>query len=312
MSATLSPRVRTGELERYLRVLAGSHPAGRLLEVRYALGAGQMRQRFVPAEHPDRAAGLIRALATHSDVYTGVLLRARRAGGRDAVTPSHLAFVEIDAVDGAVRLERLPYPPSMIVASGTPGHLHCYWRLQQPVGAAALERANRRLAQHLGGDLASVDAARILRPAGSANHKHEPSAPVTLLELRPGRVALDELVEGLPHPPTVPARSSAPAPRRGHPLDDALLALPAEHYARMLAGLEASRAGKLACPFHADHTPSLQLYADGGWYCFGCQRGGTIYDFAAALWGTGTKHREFIALRDRLAHVLGISTPRPP
>ncbi len=108
---------------------------------------------------------------------------------------------------------------------------------------------------------------------------------MTLLELRPGRVALDDLVDGLHDPPTVPARSSAPQPRRGHPLDDALLALPAEHYARMLAGLEASRAGKITCSFHrGDTTPSLQLYDDGSWYCFGCQRGGTIYDFAAALW----------------------------
>ncbi|MGI8903677.1 MAG: CHC2 zinc finger domain-containing protein [Solirubrobacteraceae bacterium] len=65
----------------------------------------------------------------------------------------------------------------------------------------------------------------------------------------------------------------------------------------------------MTCPFHrGDTTPSLQLYADGSWYCFGCQRGGTIYDFAAALWGTGTKHREFIALRDRLAEELGLSS----
>lgn len=136
---------------------------------------------------------------------------------------------------------------------------------------------------------------------------------MTLLELRPRRVALDDLVDALPDPPAKPARSEAPQPRRRHPLDDALLALPAEHYARMLAGLEASRAGKITCPFHrGDTTPSLQLYDDGSWYCFGCQRGGTIYDFAAALWHTGTKNREFIALRDRLAHVLGISTPRRP
>ncbi len=49
------------------RILAGSHPAGRLLDVRSALGGGQMMQRFVPAEHPDRAKRLIRALASHTD-----------------------------------------------------------------------------------------------------------------------------------------------------------------------------------------------------------------------------------------------------
>ncbi len=266
------------------------------------------------AEHPNRAARLIRALANHTDVYTGVLLRARRAGGRDAVTPSHLAWVEIDQAVAQARLERFAHPASMIVASGTPGHLHAYWRLQQPIDAATLERANQRLAHHLGGDPASVDAARILRPAGSANHKHQPPAPVTLLALRPGRIALADLVDGLTDPPPgkppVDRAADSAGRRRGHPLDEALLALPAQHWMLMLAGLQPSPAGKVACPFHADTTPSLHCYEDGSWYCFGCRRGGTIYDFAAQLWQTGTKHNEFLQLRARLAAELGICPDR--
>ena len=73
----------------------------------------------------------------------------------------------------------------------------------------------------------------------------------------------------------------------------------------MLAGRKANRAGKIVCPFHDDHDPSLQLYDNGSLYCFGCQRGGTIYDFAGALWGLDTKGREFLELRDRLATELG-------
>ena len=78
---------------------------------------------------------------------------------------------------------------------------------------------------------------------------------------------------------------------------------PTIDYVRTLAGLEANRAGKVRCPFHdPDDTPSLHCYNDGTWFCFGaCQTGGSIYDFAARLWSTGTKGREFLALRARLA-----------
>ena len=35
-----------------------------------------------------------------------------------------------------------------------------------------------------------------------------------------------------------------------------------------------------ACPFHADKTPSLKLYKDNRWHCFGCGAGGDTIDFA--------------------------------
>jgi hypothetical protein len=42
---------------------------------------------------------------------------------------------------------------------------------------------------------------------------------------------------------------------------------------------------------HEDRTPSLHVYGDPerGWFCFGCGRGGSIYDFAALLFGRGTR-----------------------
>jgi hypothetical protein len=58
---------------------------------------------------------------------------------------------------------------------------------------------------------------------------------------------------------------------------------------------------------HRDHTPSLQLYEDGTWYCYGaCKAGGSIFDFASRLWLTGTKGAAFLKLRTRLARELGI------
>jgi len=58
---------------------------------------------------------------------------------------------------------------------------------------------------------------------------------------------------------------------------------------------------------HDDHTPSLQLY-DHGWYCFGaCRTGGSIYDFAALLYGLDTRGRQFRELRQRLAAELHVA-----
>jgi hypothetical protein len=89
--------------------------------------------------------------------------------------------------------------------------------------------------------------------------------------------------------------------------DAALLAIPAATYVRALTGRQVGRDGKVSCPLHEqDQTPSLQTYEDGTFYCFGCQAGGSVYDFAAGLWGTSTKGPAFIELRDRLrAHLLG-------
>ena len=68
-----------------------------------------------------------------TDVYVGVCLRNRRAGGRDAIDRSHLAFVEIDTSDALDRLHAFPHSPSMIICSGTAGHAHAYFTLSAPV-----------------------------------------------------------------------------------------------------------------------------------------------------------------------------------
>jgi hypothetical protein len=211
-----------------------------------------MRRMFIAAGRLDKAATAIRSLAPSYDVYCGVLLRSRPAGGREAVTSSRLVFVEIDHADALDRLQRFARPPSMIVSSGTAGHAHAYWTLRTQAEAAALEQANRTLAGHLGGDFASVDAARILRPAGTLSHKHRPPAPVELLHLdAAARYELAELVDGI-----TPARSR-PAPAATGPqraarteLDELLLAIPAATYVRELTGLKPRRNGKVNCPFH--------------------------------------------------------------
>jgi hypothetical protein len=307
-AATVSSASAANQLDSYLRALVGRKPGARLLEIRFALRRGDMGRVFVAAHSATGAGRFIRRLAERTNVYVGVALRDRRAGGRDAIDRSHLLFVEVDSADGQQRLEDFAQPPTMLIASGTPGHVHAYWSLATPVGVLELERGNRRLAHHLGGDPGSVDAARILRPPASWNYKHTPPRPVRLLDLDPTRqYEPSELVDGLPDPPGRPPRGQDQRQRRAwHPLDRKLLAIPAQEYVEALIGARPNRTGKVPCPFHDDHDPSLQLYADGSWYCFGCRQGGTVYDFAAAVWGTDTKHRAFLELRARLAQVLGV------
>jgi hypothetical protein len=144
------------------------------------------------------------------------------------------------------------------------------------------------------------------------NHKHSPPVAVRLLEHdTDARYALAELTGGLPKDPNPVGARPVPQGTGRTMLDRELLAIPAAEYVRVLAGLQPNRAGKVLCPFHQESDPSLQLYPDGSFYCFGagCGRGGTIIDFAAARWGMGTRGREFLELRRRLASAFAITPP---
>jgi RepB DNA-primase N-terminal domain len=298
LATVRQPTPAPDDLQRYLRLLAGADPGGRLLEIRFRLRGGGMGREFVPAASCARAAGIIiRRLALVTDVYVGVALRDRRAGGRDAIGGCHLVFVEIDTPDALERVRGFQFRPTAAIASGGEGRLHCYWALSTSARVLEVEQANRQLCYHLGGDPAAVDASRVLRPPGSWNWKYEPRRSVRLLELdATRRYDIVELVDTLPIAPTNPRLAGQMRVREvEHQLDQELLAIPAEHYVRVLSGREPDRVGKVHCPFHDDRHASLQLYADGSWYCFGaCRRGGTM-------------GRAFIELRDGLAMAFGIA-----
>jgi CHC2 zinc finger len=108
------------------------------------------------------------------------------------------------------------------------------------------------------------------------------------------------------HPARVPQRRVlAPSSFR---TDDVLLSIEPGQYVEALTGHEAPGHRMICCPLpdHEDGTPSFRAYPDPeeGWFCFGCARGGTIYDFAAALWGLQTRGSGFVELRQRLARAL--------
>lgn len=79
-------------------------------------------------------------------------------------------------------------------------------------------------------------------------------------------------------------------------------------YVYALTG-ESPPAGTLMhCPLpdHDDRTPSFAVYSDH-WFCFGCDRGGDIVNFGAALWGLDTR-RDFAEIVARLKRALASRT----
>jgi DNA primase len=87
---------------------------------------------------------------------------------------------------------------------------------------------------------------------------------------------------------------------------DPLRLVPPPVYFERLTGLRVGRSGKLHCLFHDDRSPSLHVYPepDRGWYCFGCGRGGSVFDLAALLWGRETRGQDFLELRRELEKLL--------
>lgn len=85
--------------------------------------------------------------------------------------------------------------------------------------------------------------------------------------------------------------------------------LTAEQVARHY-GLHPDRSGFLQCPFHqGDRHGSLKIYPGGkGWHCFGCQRGGSVIDFAMQLFGISFSQA---VVRLNADFGLGLTNERP-
>jgi hypothetical protein len=214
----------------YLHTLAGKPKLGQCFDVRWRTLAGGMHRRFVSALRIGETARLISRMTSWTDVDVGVALREWGTGsGKRAIEGSRLLFVDCDDSGITERLTELAPPPTMVVASGTPGHTQMYWLLDRPLVAGYVESANRRLALALGGEVACVDIARILRPPRTFNYKSGRRRAVKLIGFQAqAQYELSEVIAGLPEPRS-PRRATS-----GHPLarrrctvkDRRLLAIP--------------------------------------------------------------------------------------
>ena len=292
------------ELVRFLSALTGDEPPGGLIEVRYREPGEPMRQRFHRSDRPELAAEIVLLLSRRHDVYVGCAPRRRRWGGRRAIERAWALWVDCDDAQASARLASFHPAPAIVVASGSGANRHAYWPLRESLTPREAEAANTRLALALGADPAATDAARILRPPHTRNFKHDPPAPVGLERLVDERHMAADLVRGLPALPEPTGRGPEPGPAlsRGDPLR----AIEPAVYVELLTGQRVGRDRKVACPFHEDATPSLHVYemAEGGWFCFSCRRGTSVYDLAGPLWGLQTRGLDFLELRRRLTELL--------
>jgi hypothetical protein len=312
----------------FLHLLAGDQADDRYLELRSRAPRG-MRQEFFATNQIDALHGRAVWLGQRTDTHIGVVARTARSGKKQAVGRSHLIWCDVDSADAVERLATSKVRPVLTVHSGTHGHLHAYFLVDEPLDVQLLERANRALANQLGGDLACTDASRILRIPGTLNFKHHPPQPVRLASynIRAEPVSLEEVVGELTQPQPAPPVSARATPIArlsveacdGLDRSRALKLIPAREWAQALLGVEPGSDAKICCPFHAggaERTPSLQLYSDGTWFCYGCREGGSVIDFAARLWNLSPRGSSFNEIRDRLwaqiAHSAGISLQSGP
>ena len=297
----LSPTEQADALRLFLRLPALHAAPGSLIEVRYRHGDG-MRQRFIPATDVEAAGELVQRLGEETDVDIGVVARTREAGGRDALGPVSLLWADCDGPKAVEVLAAFTPAPSVIVGTGTGSNCHAYWPLTEPITATEAERLNRRLAARLGADSCSSDAARILRPPFTLNHKTDTPKPVTLDRFEIDTHLADDVAGALPDPK--PERAQPSHRRNADP--DPLREIPTVDYVECLAGVEVSRSRTIRCPLpdHDDRTPSFHLY-DEGWYCHGCERGGSIYDLAGYLHDLPPRGSDFRSLRRLLLGMFG-------
>jgi hypothetical protein len=279
------------------------------LEVRGIKHGTRATQVWLPAsEVHDRLPGL-RQAATDRDLYMGALPRTRHAGGADAVDRSWVLWVDADGQDAVDRLADFTPRPNIIITTGSGPNVHAWWSLREPLAAAHTERACRRLAHHLGGDIKSTDRARVLRVPGTLNHKHAPPVAVTCTRMDVGRgYTARDIVGDLADPPhQLLDRRAARQPR--DVTGDVLLAISPLDYVPALTGRPVGRDHKIRCPFHGggeERTPSLHVYPDPerGWTCFGCGKGGSIIDLGALVYGIEPRGHGFHEIRKRIARDL--------
>lgn len=291
-------------LSAFLQAIFDRAPRRALIELRWPVGE-EMHRSFYDIQHLEAIQARAPQLAAHHDVYFGVLPRWRKSGHRrDLAGSPRVLWADCDGDAAAQALGEFSPAPSLVLHSGSAENRHAFWLLSHSETLALVGRANRRLAAALGADngvVTSVGA--ILRLPETRNHKRSPPAEVKLEVYEPERrYSLAHVVRGLPPDPV--GVSSARGARYRHARSP--LGFAPEVYVERLLGQRVGRSRKVRCPLHDDHRPSLHVYAEPerGWFCYGCRRGGTEVDLAAALWNRPTRGTGFTALLEDLERLL--------
>lgn len=305
MSTELIPQ--RDALRLLLAALVGGEPAGGLVEVRWRRPGSRWGQLWHDCRRTEALIESVLEIGATRDCFIGCGPRRSEHGGCAAIERVWALWADCDGSEAVQALAAFEPAPAVVVRSGSGSNCHAYWPLRAPLSPDEAKTALRRLAHHLGADMAAAEPARILRPPGTRNFKTDPPAQVecTRLEIPTRALTGQEIVGNLPDPNGAQAgRGPSPAGRISP--DDPLHRITPPVYVEALTGRAVGRDGKIACPFHEDRTPSLHAYPEPeqGFACYGCGAGGTIIDFGARLYGLEPRGREFHEIRRRLAEDL--------
>jgi hypothetical protein len=188
-------------LKLQLAAIAGNEPPSSYIEIR-PLTVGDFQpvpdgRCWIPVRDFAAVGERIAELAPRFHVYVGAAPRIREGGTVEDVERVWCLWADCDTPESVEALAAFRPQPSIVVRT-RPGHLQSWWPLRQPLRPAWAKRANQRITRALGSDRAAVDAARILRPIGSLNHKADPPAPVVCVRCELEVYLMPDVVGGLP------------------------------------------------------------------------------------------------------------------
>jgi hypothetical protein len=282
---------------------------------RQADGQLRMRSRREPRHYLEagdayalcRLAGMARGRG--EEVFATPLPRERAEPGKQAVGPGSVVWVDLDGADGNGLREIGRLKPHLWVASGAGQHL--YWRLTEELPPAAVEELNRRLCHRLSGDPACCEYGRIMRLPGTFNQRRGQWCRIVRADRSRAPAEPEAIRVALPDPDPPHSVSRNGRPGHGSPMaDDELQLIAPPAYFHALCRLPVPEdGGMVKCPLpdHDDAYASCQVFgeAEQGWWCFGCSRGGRIYDLASLMsggpWGRELRGEAFRSVREMVA-----------
>jgi hypothetical protein len=273
------------------------------------------------------------------EAFVGAAPRTEPRGSKRTVEQTRFLWVDIDKPGELPALWALlaERPCHLLIETAGSGGMHAYWRLDWPLAASRvdrrtgetdepIERANLRLIHHLGtdpdgkpnvADAACKERARVMRLAGTINHKTGRYARIVHADFELPGYPIGELVGDLPDP-TPPAATH----RSGRSVDndDPYKTIPPPVYFEALAGIVVPGDGLVRCPApgHEDQHPSCSVGPDPstGWCCHSgsCGARGAIYDLASVVlggpWGPELRAGAFKRARAYVVEALGEAVGR--
>lgn len=149
---------------------------------------GKAIEEFIPLNKLRDLTRRLRFYRNSHNYYFSPATRARRDGGKEAISQISSLWLDLDRKDfpsedeykkAVQRIVKFPLKTRFIIGTGGGGHF--YWMLKEPALNGDIPRVEnllKRLASYFQGDRRSTDASHILRIPGTLNFKYNPPREV--------------------------------------------------------------------------------------------------------------------------------------